>query len=160
MPRVKRLFKPIHQRSDKKGNMIIVTEEPVYGNRKVYIHLAGEDKPRLIGEIDRRNKILFVRRDKSKHYHYKMNAYGFNWVVINETKNFNQVLLLLKDGSMKQYFMIPVDFIKSNGMVKNFSSSGFELQVFLRAEYLDRFSTKTRFNQSALLQTNEHEIHH
>lgn len=150
MPKVKIVFKDIHKRSDVKGNMLIVSEEPVYGNRKVYIHLAAESRRRLIGEIDRQNKIMFIRRDKNKHLHYKMNSYGFNWTVINETKQFNSVLMMLKDGDSQQWYMIPVQFIKESGSVKNFSKSGFELQVFLRVEYLPSFKTSSRFIKNKL----------
>lgn len=145
MPRVRVQFKDTHKRSDAKGNMLILSQEPVFGNKKLHIQLAGEMRRRLIGEIDTQNRTMFVRRNKEKHLHHKLNSYGFNWHVINEATSFTNVLMLVQSGGKNNYYMIPTQFIKENGSVKNFSASGFELQTFLRIEFLERFTTDKKF---------------
>lgn len=151
MPVVRKEFKTIHKRSDNKGNFFIVEEEPEYGNWKVYVHLSGEKNRRLIGEIDTENRMMFVRRKKERHFHFKMMSYGFNYVAIQDIVNLQNILMLETIGDRKTYYKIPIKFIKEHGVVKNFSKSGFELQVFLRYEYFEKFRTSNRFEKGRLV---------
>lgn len=150
MPKVKRQFKNIFKKSDAKGNVLLVEEEPTYGNRKVYIHLTTEGYPRLIGEIDRNNKVIFMERNKQKHFMWSMRAYGFNWFVINKTDQFVNVLLRESDGDDDTWYLIPVEKIKELGTTKNFGEQGFELQTFLRIEYMENYKTDKRFEKNRL----------
>lgn len=151
MPVVRKQFKTIHKRSDNKGSFFIVEEEPEYGNWKVYVHLCGEKNRRLIGEIDTENLTMFVRRKKERHFHHKMMAYGFNYVAIQDIGNLRNILMLEEIGDRKTYYIIPVKFIKEHGVVKNFSKSGFELQIFLRYEHFERFRSNQRFVKGRLV---------
>lgn len=151
MPVVRKEFKIIHKRSDREGNFFIVEEEPEYGNWKVYVHLKGEKNRRLIGEVDTQNRMMFVRRKKERHFHHKMNAYGFNYTAIKDIVNLQNILMLEQVGDRKTYYKIPVKFIKDNGVVKNFSKSGFEVQLFLRYEYFDKFKTESKFEKGRLV---------
>jgi hypothetical protein len=152
VPRIKREYKTTHTRSDRAGNMLLVKEEPVYGTRKFYLHLVAEKHARLIGEVDRQNKIMFMKRDSAKHYHFQMRAYGFNYVVLKESQQFDRILLQIKLlDDYYEYYLIPKSFIMEYGQVKEFNKTGFEIQIFLRAEYLERFKTKQRFERSKLV---------
>src|SRR5687768_15898080 len=123
MPIVRKQYKVIHKRSDSKGNFFIVEQEPLYGNWKLYVHLTGEDRRRFIGEIDKDNRVMLVRRDKSKHYHFQMRAYGFNYRIINDIADLQSILLEERDGASVAYYLIPVSFIKTSGVVKEFMKS-------------------------------------
>lgn len=152
MPRVRPQFKCIHRRHDRDGNALIVEEEPRYGNRKVYLHLACERSPRLLGEIDRQNRIMLVKRDMSKHLHHQMNSYGFNYTLLHDGLMFDSILLEESIGEEKLRYLIPVQVIREYSIVKNFKKTdGFEIQYFLRREYLMKFITKKRFKQNALV---------
>lgn len=153
MPRIKNQFKVIHTRSDARGNMLLVDEEPVYGTRRVFLHLKGEDHKRLIGQIDRQNRIIFMKRDKTRHFFHKMQSWGFNYTVIKDTMQFDNVLLQVSEGEMIEHFMVPRKFILDNGVVKEFAKTGFEIQIMLRVEYLEKFKTSYRFEPSKLLST-------
>lgn len=150
MPRIRREFKTIHVRSDKDGNQLIVKEEPVYGNRKIYVHLNVEQYPRFIGEIDRQNRILIVRRQRNKHLHRDMNSYGFNYTVIHDTKQFSQVMLEETNGEEFTRYLIPVKDIISHSVVKFFKQEGLEVQYFMRLEIIQRYISKQRFRQNKL----------
>lgn len=147
MPVIRNEYKTIHKQSDRDGNTFMILQEPVYGNWKVYIHLHNEKYKRMIGQIDTQNRIMFVERDKSKHYHREMMAYGFNYTVIDKIANLKKVLMLETDGTRQTFYLIPVEFIKANSKVKNFQKSGFEIQYFLRYEYLERFIFTGRFEK-------------
>jgi hypothetical protein len=152
MPQIRREYKVTHQRSDRAGNMLIVKEEPVYGTRKFYLHLMAEKNPRLIGECDRNQKLMFMKRDWDKHYHFQMRAFGFNWVVLKESQQFDRILLQIKRSEdYYEYYLVPKKFILDFGQVKEFNKTGFEIQIFLRAEYLEQFKTKERFVRSKLV---------
>jgi hypothetical protein len=150
MPAIRNEWKVISKRSDRNGNFFIVEEEPQYHNWKVSIHLAGEKRARLIGEIDTENLTMLVKRDKSRHFLREMLAYGFNYTVINDIVDLRNILMLETDGERKTYYLIPVKFIKENGKVKEFNKTGFEIQIFLRHEYLTRFLFKGRFEHGRL----------
>jgi len=137
-------------RTDPKGNKFIIEQEPKYGNWKVYEHLAGEEYRRLIGEVDTANRVMFVKRDKSRHYHYMMKAYGFNYIVIKDIEDLKYILLMEKDGDHRTYYMLPIEFIRQHANIKQFSAVGFELQYFLRHEYLERFKTNNRFEKGRI----------
>lgn len=140
----------MHQRSDSRGNQFIVKIEPRYGNWKVYEHLYGEEYPRLIGDVDVKNRVMFMKRDKNKHFHYQMKSYGFNYIVIKDIADLKYILLMEIDGDDRTYYMLPIEFIRTNAVVKHFQKTGFELQYFLRVEYLERFKTNNRFEAGRL----------
>ena len=111
MPRVKKQWKQTHIRTDRIGNSIIVSEEPVYGTRRFELHLVSEEFPRKIGEVDRKTKIIFMRRDRAKHLMREMNAYGFNYHVMKESAQFNHVLLQVRVyDDYYEYYLIPKSF--------------------------------------------------
>lgn len=153
MPRIKRQFKEIHRRSDKSGNMLIITQEPVYGNKKIFIHLITEAMPRFIGEVDKQNGILLIRRKRDRHLHREMNAYGFNFILIRDAKLFTQVLLEEEvTTNFHQRYLIPTKDIMNYSTVKYFKEEGLEMQYFMKLEQLSRYITKKKFKQSKLLE--------
>lgn len=152
MPQVQRIFKVINRRSDSIGNMLIVKQEPLYKNYRIYLALVEEGtRERFIGEVDAENKILLVKRDKAKHYHRASNSYGFNRVVIEEMSIFNRVLLMEVDGDQIDYYLIPDVYILKHGHKLNFVSQGFELQWFLPMQEIVKFKYGGRWEKGKLI---------
>jgi hypothetical protein len=150
MPITRKQFKVIHNETDPDGNHFIVEQEPLYGNWKLYIHLHSEPKRRFIGEVDTQNAILFVMRDKARHYQRNMGAYGFNWRAIHRIGNLKFILMLEDLGYAKQYYLIPKKKLIAHGVKKNFSASDMELQIFLRQEFLELFKTPAHFTKGRM----------
>lgn len=150
MPAIRNEYKTIHKQSDRDGNTFLIKQEPLYGNWKVYVHLHNEKYPRLIGQIDTENRIMYIERDYNKHYHREMMAYGFNYTVIEKIADLKKILMLEDCGGRQTLYLIPIQFIKDNSKVKNFQKSGFEIQYFLRREYLERFIFTGRFEKGRI----------
>lgn len=150
MPIIRNEPKVIHKTSDNFGNFFIVEREPKYGNWKIYVHLKTEKYRRMIGEVDTENFLMFVIRDKSQHLHREMKAYGFNYKAIDTIANLKHILIREEDGDIRNFYLIPIAFIKQSSVIKNFSKSGFELQYFLRVEYLTRFKVPHKFERGRM----------
>lgn len=158
MPQIKRQFKTISRRSDSVGNMLIVDQEPLYKNYKIYISLVSEGgRKRLIGEVDTQNKIMLVKRDKAKHYHRASNSYGFNKVVIEEIGVFRRVLLMEIDGDQTDYYLIPDTVILKEGHKLNFVSQGFELQWFLPMQVILKYKFGGRWQEGKMIEPSNHQ---
>lgn len=152
MPQIRREFKTINRRSDVIGNMLIIQQEPVYGNYKIFISLVSEgSRERLIGEVDTQNKVLMVKRDKAKHYMRANNSYGFNRVVIEEVSVFNRVLLMEIDGDAIDYYLIPDVDILRKGHKLNFVNQGFELQWFLPMVEIVKYKFDGRWKEGKMM---------
>lgn len=152
MPQIKRVFTTINKRSDSAGNMLIIKQEPLYKNYKIYLALVEEGtRERFIGEVDTENKILMVKRDKAKHYHRASNSYGFNKVVIEEVAVFNKVLLMEIDGVLVDYYLIPDRDILRKGHKLNFVSQGFELQWFMPMQEIVKYKYGGRWEKGKML---------
>ena len=133
MPRIQSGFTPVLETHDFEGHRMILKEEKLGGNCQVFIQLKGDSRQRLIGEVDRKRKIMIVKRDHRKHYHILMKGYGFNWVIINQRVpvEYNQILVIERDDDGMDYYLFPINVITLFGTKKNFGRSGFELQYFL-----------------------------
>lgn len=148
MPKVKKQFKVVHRESDKVGNMLIVEQEPVYGNYRLLLHLVSEKKPRHIGEVDTKQRTLLVQRDRAKHLFLKNNSYGFNYKIISSFEPVDRVLLHETDGSNNNYFLIPEQVVREESKTMNFKQQGFELQVFLEYAKIKQYAVNHRWDYS------------
>lgn len=89
---------------------------------------ALENKEKLIGIVDKTNRVLNVKRIRSRHLFQKTMAYGFNYYILKNAKLFDKVHL--KDD--KDEWIVPVQFILDKGDFKHFKNNGnFELQKFV-----------------------------
>ena len=121
--------KPYAIVEDKQGNRII--------RRKSVMCLAlkGAKSLREIGKIDFKTRTMSTYRSRVKHLHRQSNSYGFNHYLIKNTVTFDKVLL--RDGYGK--YLIPCDVILEEGYFLYFKQEGFELQIFLSLEVINRY---------------------
>lgn len=160
MPVIQNKFHPKFVCHDKEGNEMTIKEEPQKGNCQVCLKLIG-DREKVIGEIDRAHRVLIVKRVKSKHYFRAMCSYGFNWHVVNEDMpvHFDKVLVVEHDDEMENpgtdYYLIPLEVIRNQGVKKFFGKSGYELQWFLSLRIMmDYRQTKVKYIKGALVSKN------
>jgi len=132
--RIKRLPDDIKTVSDDFGNNITCANN---GKRVILsLKLVKEARRRRIGVINLERKTLEVKRTKSLHLFRKLNAYGFNHKLLNDSKLFDKVRLL----DDFEEWLIPKEFILNNGSFLNFvNKGGFELQIFVPLEKLSDF---------------------
>lgn len=104
----------------------------------VYLQLHGERRSRKIGVVTKSTRTLSVRREREQHLFRKGNAYGFNEYVIRNQTSFTHISLF--DGV--EHWKIPVEFILSNGTYLNFKEKGYERQLFVTLEQIEKFKIK------------------
>jgi len=132
----------IATRMDEQGNSIIVMQDD--NILTLYLKLKSEDKKRKIGFINVNTKVLHITRNRSRHLFRKLNGYGFCYQIIEDGKKFNKIRL--KDDKCE--WLIPTSFIldKKNAQFLHFKGNGgFELQVFLPLETIEKFKRPDRF---------------
>ena len=93
----------------------------------------------IIGRVytDNERKVLLTIRKSDKHLFRKLDAYGFNYVVL--TKLGLDFIKLIEDK--ERIYLIPVSAINEIGKLDklNFSKQGFELQRFVSRTDLQQF---------------------
>lgn len=110
----------------------------------LYIQLqAGRGRKRKIGVVTKSTETIIIKRNREKHLFRKMDAYGFNQYILENTKSFKTVWL--KDDFSD--WKIPVSFILQNGEYMNFKREGFELQRFVSLESIEQFRVKKSENR-------------
>jgi hypothetical protein len=119
--------------TDKNGNTILA-ELIAFDTYAMYLKLLSEGRARHLGNIDTRAKVMFVERDRQKHLYRKTQSYGFNEYVLRNG-DFNTVVLTDDFGK----YVIPKDTIFQYGNYLNHKRSGFELQIFLRLELINKY---------------------
>lgn len=102
-------------------------------NGWVMLKLAAEKHSRKVGYLA--NDILRVERTRHKHLHRLSNSYGFNYEIISKAKRFTKVLLCDEFGQ----YMIPNEYILEHGGFLHFKTQGFEKQIFLKLEEINKF---------------------
>jgi len=118
--------------TDGYGNMLSITSGKP---SKIRLWLKGK-RPKTIGQVDLVNKILYVKRNSARHYHYKSKCYGFNAELLNSLE-LTHVRLTID----KEHFQIPIDAFKYARHL-NFSQQGFELQKFLPVEIIRQYAVQ------------------
>ena len=115
--------------------------EDAFGNKiirkqaKIYLKLAEEDSHREIGYIDFKTGTFICRRRKSVHLHIKSNSYGFNHKIMTEAVTFDKVKIYI-DAAV---YLMPVEDIVKYGQFLFFKQKGFELQLFVPVEIIERY---------------------
>lgn len=116
---------------DKNNNEIRKT-----GDRLELVLASEGGRVRLIGTL--KGSILEVCRNKAKHLHRKMKAYGFNEYIIRNSKLITDVLL--KEVDTGTEYLIPIFALRNSKNFKNFKASDdgqdYELQLFVTLQEL------------------------
>lgn len=113
---------------DKTGNRLWLE------NNNVYLKLASELRSRNIAKYDPANRVIFVKRNENKHYHYKSKGYGFNYAML---ERLYVDTIFMQIGKHK--YKIPIEVFNANARVMNFSQQGFEIQKFLPLEIIRNY---------------------
>jgi hypothetical protein len=122
-----------YQIFDKQGNRLVMeTGRPF----KLRLFLKGK-RPKLIAHYDYDKKILIVKKNSERHYHYKTKSYGFNYALFDNL-DIDYVHLTID----KEIFNIPADAF-NQARVMNFSGEGFELQKFLPVEIIRNYAMQS-----------------
>lgn len=129
----------VRSRSDEKGNLLVWSDNDV--RIMVSLKLKAESKRRRIGTINLRQKTIDIKRERKRHLFYTTQSYGFNHVLLSQTKTFEWVRLIDDKAEWK----IPVKFILEKGHYMNHLKQGFELQIFIKLSEIEQFIVKKTF---------------
>jgi hypothetical protein len=106
---------------------------------EIKLKLKKEKFSRLLGYVKLDEQTFYCKREKKKHLLIKADAYGFNYNLLNEAKRFDKVMLII--DNLDRY-LIPKDYILSNGSFLWFKTEGFERQIFLKMTEIEKFNVK------------------
>lgn len=139
-PKKQKVKAEVGSRMDKHGNSIIASKKD--NIITVYLKLKSETKKRNIGFINTNTKVFYTERKRGIHFFRKLQAYGFCYQLIKDTKHFDAIRL--KDEY--EEWLIPRDFILENPTFLHFvGSGGYELQVFIPVDKIEEFKRENRF---------------
>jgi len=125
----------IKTQPDERGNYFSVESDQLMLIRSIFLNLKAENKSRQIGVLYTKDRRLEVNRNRSRHLFRKNNSYGFNEHIIRTAILFDSVLLKDEFG----VFDIPRSVILENGTYLEFMEQGFEKQIFLSLEIIERY---------------------
>lgn len=101
----------------------------------VSLKLEKESKSRGIGKIHVKERFIELKRDRSKHLFRKNNSYGFNEYLIRASKTFDTIKLIDDVGT----YIFPKTTILEKGSYLFFKQQGFEKQLFLQLDEIEKF---------------------
>jgi hypothetical protein len=125
----------INTEPDERGNFFRVESVQLMLIRAISLQLALEEKTRHIGTLYVKDRILKVKRTRSRHLFRKNNSYGFNEHIIRTGILFDRVILNDEFG----VFEIPREVILEKGTYLDFKQIGFEKQIFLALEIIQQY---------------------
>jgi hypothetical protein len=120
---------------DERGNFFRVESDQLMMVRSIALQLALEKKTRHIGTLYVKDRVLKIKRTRSRHLFLKNNSYGFNEHIIRTAILFDRVILNDEFG----VFDIPREVILSKGTYLDFKQIGFEKQIFLSLEIIQQY---------------------
>lgn len=124
---------------DEHGNYFEVEE--IKGWLIVGLKLESNVKIREIGKVNLKEKFIEIKRNKEKHLFRKNNSYGFNEYLIKTSKTFDNVKLIDDNGT----YVFPKNTILEKGKYLFFKEQGFEKQLFLPLEEINKFKVQDLF---------------
>lgn len=127
--------------NDEQGNCIII--ERVLRKEhliNMYIRLSTEKHRRKVGLINKKTYTMHVERSREIHLLNKMNAYGFNYHILNEAQTFDYVAIHEKETG--KIYMPERKYMVKEGQFLFFKQQGFEKQIFLTLEWLKHYEVK------------------
>ena len=107
----------------------------------IFLKLKKEKKKREIGIIYLSQSTLFITRNREKHLFRKNQSYGFNEYIISNATKFEYVRF--NDEFISA--LIPRKIILEKGSYLHFKENGFERQLFLSLEEINKYSTGKLF---------------
>jgi hypothetical protein len=107
----------------------------------IFLKLKKEKKKREIGIIYVSQSTLFITRNREKHLFRKNQSYGFNEYIISNATKFEYVRF--NDEFISA--LIPRKIILEKGSYLHFKENGFERQLFLSLEEINKYSTGKLF---------------
>jgi hypothetical protein len=107
----------------------------------IFLKLKKEKKKREIGIIYVSQSTLFITRNREKHLFRKNQSYGFNEYIISKATTFEYVRF--NDEFISA--LIPRKVILEKGSYLHFKENGFERQLFLSLEEINKYSTGKLF---------------
>ena len=115
-------------------------------NNTIFLALAEGSRLLRIAKINKAKNALEMFRDYEQHLFKKANSYGFNYELLVATK-LKYVLLktticLPNKHIKKEEFLIPIDVLIEKGEFLFFKQQGFEIQIFLSLEKLEKYRLK------------------
>jgi hypothetical protein len=135
--RKKRQVLNTYRENDRRGNVFIAehTKDEIH----LYLYIKTEDRKRYIGKINKENRVLYIRRDRMKHYHYESKGYGYNYKLFKHSTRFDTVHLTDEFSS----FEFPRTLVTKQATVMNFIDSDdgndYELQYFLPIKIMNEY---------------------
>lgn len=124
---------------DKEGNFFRTYQTDKLITIKLVLNV--EKREREIGTVNIKERVLQIKRVRSKHLFNKNNSYGFNEFIIKNGTTFDNILLTDEHDN----WMIPKSFIEENGKYLFFKELGFEKQLFISINEIDKFKTSKLF---------------
>ena len=119
---------------DKAGNMLYKK-----GN-VILLDLLSEDRRRRIGVIPEVEKdVVVMKRDPKKHLLRVANAFGFCYEFLATAKIVKTVRLMIVGNG---FYDILIEDILKHGDFLFFKKQGFEKQIFLTLEQLEKYGIK------------------
>ena len=123
---------------DQYGNYFEVEENKGW----LTVSLKLQDtKIREIGRVNLKERFIEIKRDKAKHLFRKNNSYGFNEHLIKSGKTFDKIKLTDDGGT----YIFPKSEILEKGKYLFFKEQGFEKQLFLPLEEINKFKIQDLF---------------
>ena len=124
---------------DQYGNYFEVEESK--GWLSVSIKLEKDIRLREIGKVNLKERFIEIKRNKVKHLFRKNNSYGFNEHLIKTGKTFDKIKLIDDGGT----YVFPKSEILEKGKYLFFKEQGFEKQLFLPLEEINKFKVQDLF---------------
>ena len=109
----------------------------------INLSLSGgaTSRTRKLGVIDFQKRKLIVKRNRERHVLRKANAYGFNYYLLSESVKFDNIFLKDYEG----IYDIPKKDILNKGSFLFFKQQGFEKQIFMPLEEIEKYRCDLNF---------------
>jgi hypothetical protein len=133
------MAKAINTSPDQEGNFFEIINDA--DTITIFLKLKKENKKREIGFINVPQSTLYITRNREKHLFRKNQSYGFNEYIISKATTFEYVRF--NDEFISA--LIPRKVILEKGSYLHFKENGFERQLFLSLEEINKYSTGKLF---------------
>jgi hypothetical protein len=117
---------------DKAGNMLYRSGDVIL------LDLLSEDRRRRLGTVT--GEVITMKRNPSKHLLRVANAYGFCYELLATAKKAKVIRLMIQ--GTKDFYHITIKDILEHGDFLFFKKQGFEKQIFLTLEQLEKYGVK------------------
>lgn len=102
------------------------------------LDLLSEDRRRRLGIIE--GDVIIMRRDPKKHLLRVANSYGFCYELLATAKKLKSIKLIIVGTN--DFYHIAIEDVLKYGDFLFFKTQGFEKQIFLTLEQLEKYGIK------------------